>query len=114
MDVWVCGAEEDVAATGGGNDGRGDVALAATRAGVGRCDDSGQGGVQGRGDDGGGNVIAIDYRLGSDNVKRCCRYGGQRRRVGSSPAAGAMPTNAAMPLSPPTDDGDDHANEGEG
>ena len=34
--------------------------------------------------------------------------------MGSSPAAGATPTDAAMPLSPPTDDGDDHDDEGEG
>jgi hypothetical protein len=33
--------------------------------------------------------------------------------VGSSPAAGATATDAAMPLSPPTDDGDDQ-DEGEG
>jgi hypothetical protein len=34
--------------------------------------------------------------------------------VGSPPAAGATPTDAAMPLSPPTDDGDDHDDKGEG
>jgi hypothetical protein len=34
--------------------------------------------------------------------------------VGSSPAAGATPTDAAMPLSPPTDDGNDHDDKGEG
>jgi hypothetical protein len=33
--------------------------------------------------------------------------------MGSSPAAGATATDAAMPLSPPTDDGDDE-DEGEG
>jgi hypothetical protein len=33
--------------------------------------------------------------------------------VGSSPAAGATVTDAAMPLSPPTDNGDDY-DEGEG
>ena len=31
---------------------------------------------------------------------------GRRRWMGSSPAAGAAATDAAMPLSPPTDDGD--------
>ena len=43
---------------------------------------------------------------------------GRRRRrvgiVGSFPAAGATPTDTAMLLSPPTDDGDNHDNEGEG
>jgi len=39
MDVWGSGAEEEVAATGGGND----VALAAARVGVGRHDESGWG-----------------------------------------------------------------------
>ena len=35
--------------------------------------------------------------------------------MGSSPAAGATPTDVAMPLwSPPTNDGDDHNKEGEG
>ena len=34
--------------------------------------------------------------------------------MGSSPAAGATAMDAAMPLSPPTDDGDDHDDEGEG
>ena len=33
--------------------------------------------------------------------------------MGSSPAAGATATDAAMPLSPPTNDGDD-SDEGEG
>ncbi len=32
------------------------------------------------------------------------RYGGRRRWMGSSPAAGATAMDAAMPLSPPTDD----------
>ncbi len=46
---------------------------------------------------------------GAGDAKRRRRYGGQRRRVGSSPAAGATATamDLAMPLSPPTDDGDD-------
>jgi hypothetical protein len=34
--------------------------------------------------------------------------------VGSSPSAGATPTDAAILLSPPTDDGDNHDNKGEG
>ena len=60
-------------------------------------------------------VGAVDNAIrgggGADNAKR---YGGRRRRVGSSPAACATPTDAAMPLSPPTDDGNDHDDEGEG
>ncbi len=41
----TCGGEEEVAATGGGDDGRGGdvVELAATRADVGRRDESGRG-----------------------------------------------------------------------
>jgi hypothetical protein len=35
------------------------------------------------------------------------RYGGRRQWMGSSPAAGATAMDAVMPLSPPTDDGDD-------
>ena len=34
--------------------------------------------------------------------------------MGSSPSAGATPMDAEMPLSPPTDDRDDHDDEGEG
>ena len=44
---------------------------------------------------------------GAGDAKRCRRYGGRRRWMGSSPAAGATAMDAAMPLSPPTDDGDD-------
>jgi hypothetical protein len=51
---------------------------------------------------------------GADNVKHCHRYRGRQRQVGSSPADGATPTDEAMPLSPPTDDVDDHNDEGEG
>jgi hypothetical protein len=44
---------------------------------------------------------------GAGDSKRRCRYGGRRRWVGSSLAPGATAKDAAMPLSPPTDDGDD-------
>jgi hypothetical protein len=43
---------------------------------------------------------------GAGDAKRCSRYGGRRRWMGSSPAAGATAMDAAMPLSPPTNDGD--------
>ncbi len=44
---------------------------------------------------------------GAGDVKRHRCYGGQRQWMGSSPAPGATPTDVAMPLSPPTEDGDD-------
>ncbi len=44
---------------------------------------------------------------GAGDAKRRRRYGGRRRWMGSSPATGAAAMDAAMPLSPPTDDGDD-------
>ena len=50
----------------------------------------------------------------ADDAKHRRRYGGRRRRLGSSPVSGATPTDAAMPLSPPTDNGDNHDDEGEG
>ena len=44
---------------------------------------------------------------GAGDAKRLLRYGGRRRGwMGSSPAAGATAMDAAMPLSPPTNDGD--------
>ena len=66
-----------------------------------------------------GAVMLLHWRLreqmldgatrggGAGDAKRHRRYGGRRRWMGSSPAAGATPTDAAMPLSPPTEDGDD-------
>ena len=51
---------------------------------------------------------------GAGDSKRRCHYRGRRLWVGSFPAAGATATDAAMPLSPPTDDGNDHDDEGEG
>ena len=56
---------------------------------------------------GGGAVDNATRGGGAGNLKRRCCYGGRQRWVGSSPAAGATATDAAMPLSPPTDDGDD-------
>jgi hypothetical protein len=44
---------------------------------------------------------------GAGDMKRPRRYGGRRRWMGSSPAAGATAMDVAMPLSPLTDDGDD-------
>ena len=46
-------------------------------------------------------------RGGGGDVKRRRRYGGRRRWMGSYPTAGATAMDAAMPLSPPTDNGDD-------
>ena len=43
---------------------------------------------------------------GAGDAKRRRRYGGRRRWMGSYPAAGATAMDAAMPLSPPTDNGD--------
>ena len=57
---------------------------------------------------GGGAVDDATFGGVADDAKHRRRYGGQRRRVGSSPSAGATPTDAAMPLSPLTNDGDDH------
>jgi hypothetical protein len=44
---------------------------------------------------------------GGGDAKRRRRYGGRRRWMGSYPAAGGTAMDAAMPLSPPTDNGDD-------
>ena len=55
----------------------------------------------------GGGGGRRDERGGAGDANRHRRYGGRRRWMGASPAAGATATDAAMPLSPPTDDGDD-------
>ena len=94
---------------GGGDDVT--LALAATRAGVGRCNESGRGVEE--------DVVTTATGMlprggGADDAKRCHRYKGRQQWVGSSPAAVATPTDEAMPLSPPTDDIDDHDDEGEG
>ena len=100
-----------VAMAAGGGD---DVVLAATRVGVGWRDESGQG----KEEDAVTMAAGISSRgRGGRWTTRLQGEGRRRRRVGfvgSFPAAGATPTDTAMPLSPPTDDGDNHDNEGEG
>ena len=44
---------------------------------------------------------------GAGDAKRRRNYGGRRRLMGSYPAAGTPAMDAAMPLSPPTNNGDD-------
>jgi hypothetical protein len=98
---------------GGGDDGGGDdvVALAATRADVGRRDESGRGMEEdtvmmavGMSSCGGGAVDDTTRGRGAGDSKRRCRYGGQRRWVNDD--GWDLRTDAAMPLSPLTDNGD--------
>jgi hypothetical protein len=49
--------------------------------------------------------LAIDAKL--DNVVVVVVVAARRRWMGSSPAAGATAMDVVIPLSPPTDDGDD-------
>ena len=80
-------------------DGKVEEYAVTTVAGMSSC-----GGGRGRRDYWGGG----GRREASSSLRR------RRRRVGSSPSAGATLTDAAMPLSPPTNDGDNHNDEGEG
>jgi len=88
----TCGGEEEVAATGGGDDGGGYdvVELAATRADVGRRNESGRGRECCHA---GGGRWTTRLEGGAGDAKRRRRYGGRRRWMGSSPAAGATATD---------------------
>jgi hypothetical protein len=80
-----------------------------------QIDESGRGGMEedavmtaaGMSSCGGGGRWTTRLEGGAGDSKRRCRYGGRRLWVGSSPGTGATATDAAMPLSPPTDDRDD-------